>query len=54
LLGKLPPGKDHVHQVLFIVLSLAGFSSFVPLAYFVGVTLARSTATRGSAEEDLT
>lgn len=24
LLGKLPPGKDHVHQVVFIVLSLAG------------------------------
>lgn len=24
LLGRLPPGKDHVHQVLFIVLSLAG------------------------------
>jgi hypothetical protein len=24
LLGGLPPGKDHVHQVVFIVLSLAG------------------------------
>ena len=24
LLGKLPPGKDHVHQIAFIVLSLAG------------------------------
>src|SRR5215212_1505925 len=24
LVGGLPPGKDHVHQVLFIVLSLAG------------------------------
>jgi hypothetical protein len=24
LLGRLPPGKDHVHQILFIVLSLAG------------------------------
>ena len=24
LLGKLPPGKDHVHQIVFIVLSLAG------------------------------
>ncbi|MET8809910.1 hypothetical protein [Streptomyces sp. NPDC004546] len=22
--GGLPPGKDHVHQVVFIVLSLAG------------------------------
>jgi hypothetical protein len=24
LLGNLPPGKDHVHQVVFIVLSLVG------------------------------
>ena len=24
LVGGLPPGKDHVHQVMFIVLSLAG------------------------------
>jgi hypothetical protein len=24
LLGGLPPGKDHVHQVVFIVLSLVG------------------------------
>src|ERR671913_1056574 len=24
LLGGLPPGKEHVHQVVFIVLSLAG------------------------------
>ncbi len=24
LLGGLPPGQDHIHQVLFIVLSLAG------------------------------
>jgi hypothetical protein len=24
LLGGLPPGKDHIHQVAFIVLSLAG------------------------------
>ena len=24
LLGRLPPGKDHVHQIVFIVLSLAG------------------------------
>jgi hypothetical protein len=24
LLGGLPPGKDHVHQIAFIVLSLAG------------------------------
>jgi hypothetical protein len=24
LVARLPPGKDHVHQVVFIVLSLAG------------------------------
>jgi hypothetical protein len=24
LLGNLPPGKDHIHQIVFIVLSLAG------------------------------
>lgn len=24
LIGNLPPGKDHIHQVVFIVLSLAG------------------------------
>src|SRR5215203_4998907 len=24
LVGGLPPGKDHVHQVVFIVVSLAG------------------------------
>jgi hypothetical protein len=24
LLGDLPPGKEHVHQIVFIVLSLAG------------------------------
>ncbi|MDQ3834443.1 MAG: hypothetical protein M3315_12605 [Actinomycetota bacterium] len=24
LLGGLPPGKEHVHQLVFIVLSLAG------------------------------
>lgn len=24
LVAKLPPGKDHVHQVVFIVLSLVG------------------------------
>jgi hypothetical protein len=24
LVGNLPPGKDHIHQVLFIALSLLG------------------------------
>lgn len=27
LVGRLPPGKDHVHQVVFIVLSLVGLLS---------------------------
>lgn len=26
LVGRLPPGKDHVHQVLFVVLSVAGLA----------------------------
>jgi len=26
LLGQLPPGKDHIHQIVFIVLSLAGLT----------------------------
>jgi hypothetical protein len=24
LIGRLPPGNDHIHQVVFLVLSLAG------------------------------
>ena len=32
LLGRLPPGKDHVHQVLFVVLSLVGL--LVPIRAF--------------------
>jgi hypothetical protein len=32
LVGRLPPGKDHVHQVVFIVLSLAGL--LVPVREF--------------------
>jgi hypothetical protein len=32
LVGRLPPGKDHVHQVVFIVLSLAGL--LVPVRQF--------------------
>jgi K+ transporter len=34
LLGRLPPGKDHVHQVVFILLSLAGL--LVPAGTFLG------------------
>jgi hypothetical protein len=32
LVGRLPPGQDHVHQVAFIVLSLAGL--LLPLRQF--------------------
>lgn len=32
LVGRLPPGKDHVHQVVFIALSLTGL--LVPLREF--------------------
>jgi uncharacterized membrane protein HdeD (DUF308 family) len=35
LLGGLPPGKDHIHQIVFIVLSLAGL--LLPVrAFFPG------------------
>jgi hypothetical protein len=32
LVGRLPPGQDHVHQVAFIVLSLAGL--LLPVGQF--------------------
>ena len=32
LVGDLPPGRDHIHQVLFIVLSLLGL--LLPLSEF--------------------
>jgi len=32
LVGNLPPGKDHVHQVVFIVLSLVGL--LLPIGEF--------------------
>jgi uncharacterized membrane protein HdeD (DUF308 family) len=32
LLGGLPPGKDHIHQIVFIVLSLAGL--LIPIGEF--------------------
>jgi hypothetical protein len=32
LIGRLPPAKDHIHQVVFIVLSLAGL--LVPVRQF--------------------
>src|SRR5215204_3512407 len=34
LVGGLPPGKEHVHQVVFIVLSLAGL--LLPVREFFG------------------
>ena len=33
LVGRLPPGNDHVHQVAFIVLSLAGL--LLPVGQFL-------------------
>jgi hypothetical protein len=37
LLGGLPPGQDHVHQIVFIIISLAGL--FLPAnAFFPGRT----------------
>ena len=32
LLGGLPPGQDHIHQIVFIVLSLAGL--LIPMREF--------------------
>ncbi|MBO0809726.1 MAG: hypothetical protein J2P32_15635 [Actinobacteria bacterium] len=32
LAARLPPGKDHIHQVVFIVLSLAGL--LLPVRHF--------------------
>ncbi len=32
LLGSLPPGQDHIHQIVFIVLSLAGL--LIPVSEF--------------------
>jgi hypothetical protein len=36
LVGGLSPGKDHVHQVLFIALSLAGL--LLPVSTFFSGT----------------
>jgi hypothetical protein len=40
LVGGLPPGKDHVHQVVFIVLSLAGL--LLPVREFFPRRVARA------------
>ncbi|MGN8027097.1 hypothetical protein [Microbacterium sp. 22242] len=34
LVGGLPPGTDHVHQIMFIVLSLGGL--LLPIRAFFG------------------
>jgi len=38
LVGRLPPGKDHVHQVVLIVLSLTGL--LLPVREFFGTGVA--------------
>ena len=43
LLGGLPPGKDHVHQVVFIILSLVGL--LLPIREFFGRREAREPTT---------
>ena len=40
LVGGLPPGKDHVHQVVFVVLSLAGL--LLPVREFFPRRVARA------------
>ena len=39
LVGNLPPGKDHIHQVIFIVLSLLGL--LLPVGEFFPRTVDR-------------
>ncbi|MCU7729100.1 hypothetical protein ODJ79_35760 [Actinoplanes sp. KI2] len=43
LIGRLPPGKDHVHQVVFIVLSLTGL--LVTVGWFFPRHPGRDTGT---------
>ena len=43
LVGDLPPGKVHVHQVVFIILSLAGL--LLPVREFFGRREAREPTT---------
>jgi uncharacterized membrane protein HdeD (DUF308 family) len=43
LVGGLPPGKEHVHQVVFIALSLAGL--LLPVREFFGRRGARELTT---------
>jgi hypothetical protein len=46
LVGGLPPGKDHIHQVVFIVVSLAGL--LLPVREFFGRRGARELTTSWS------
>ena len=43
LIGGLPPGKEHVHQIVFIVLSLAGL--LLPIREFFPRRGARAPTT---------
>ena len=43
LVGGLPPGKDHIHQIVFIVLSLAGL--LLPVREFFPRSGARAPTT---------
>ena len=43
LVGGLPPGKDHIHQVVFIILSLVGL--LLPVREFFGRGEAREPTT---------
>jgi hypothetical protein len=40
LIGQLPPGKDHIHQIVFIVLSLTGL--ILPAREFFNSTRTRA------------
>lgn len=46
LIGQLPPGKDHIHQVVFIVLSLVGL--LLPVREFFRSTSTSATSATGS------
>ncbi|WP_210718195.1 hypothetical protein [Amycolatopsis acididurans] len=52
LVFGLPPGKDHVHQVVFIALSLAGL--LLPMRMFFGGTagVGRAPSQPGGVGED--
>ena len=43
LVGGLPPGNDHIHQIVFIALSLAGL--LLPVREFFGRRGARAPST---------